>query len=50
MPCTSAGAQRSTSISVKAALPQPTSTQRHPGAGASQRKKASPTDWLQMPM
>ena len=39
MPCTSAGAQRSISSSVKAPLPQPTSIQRKPAGGASQSRK-----------
>ena len=50
IPCTSAGAHRSTSSSVKAPLPQPTSIQRKPGGGASQSRKISPASRLQTPI
>ena len=42
----SAGAQRSTIRSEKAPLPQPISTQRNPGFGASQSRKMSPASRL----
>jgi hypothetical protein len=50
IPCTSAGAHRSTSSSVNAPLPQPTSIQRSPAGGASQSRNTSPARRLQTPI
>lgn len=50
MPCTEAGAQRCISSSVKAPLPQPTSSQCRPAGGATNCRKRSPARRLQRPM
>ena len=42
--------QLSISNCVNAPLPQPTSSHRQAGGGASQARNASPTRWLHLPM
>ncbi|KYF76339.1 hypothetical protein BE17_27005 [Sorangium cellulosum] len=50
MPSTLSGAHSATSSSVKAPLPQPTSSHWPPAGGDSQSRKAWPTRWLDRPM
>ena len=50
MPSTDAGCNRSTIISLKAPLPQPTSSQCCPAGGASHSRKAAPASWLHTPI